>query len=507
MNEYNISVLGKIFTAVESGGQIYGKGRWDDVTLPHFGNEKTLTLGAYQFGGGSNEGRDLLRLIRERYHETFAKYDTCGIAATLDIDWYLTGFIGSEAQRAAIKAMIAAPDGITCQTIMFGEVQLPTYLKHAYAYGIPAENIPALMMWAEIDHLGGSKAPVRVFNRCNGDFTVDKILSALLPKHADYTKYKCPVEDSIFWTRHVKCSEFVMQYAQYPEEDAENKNEEKEDKQELTAKERAKILLRQQNLKVMTGYTPEGAQCFKDAGAWTKTPIKGAIVYFWGKPAGEKKYRICHTGIVKSVNTSGKTFRTDEGNSSSSSWTTNGGCVAEHEYSYANVGGDNRVNGFGIPDFEGAGITADEFVAMADYYLGYEEKRSDANLDSFHANAGSNNHQKFERDVIGCSGDQWCQYYVDAIAIYTCEGKKAETTGMTGGIQVTVRELSKGSKGSDVKTVQILLIHKFGISCGSSGADGDFGDATDSAVKKFQEIKGLDADGCIGPLTWAALVA
>ena len=141
MNEYNISVLGKIFTAVESGGQIYGKGRWDDVTLPHFGNEKTLTLGAYQFGGGSNEGRDLLRLICERYPKTFAKYDTCGIAATLDIDWYSTGFIGSEAQRAAIKAMIAAPDGITCQTIMFGEVQLPTYLKHAYAYGIPAENI------------------------------------------------------------------------------------------------------------------------------------------------------------------------------------------------------------------------------------------------------------------------------------------------------------------------------------------------------------------------------
>lgn len=96
MNEYNISVLGKIFTAVESGGQIYGKGRWDDVTLPHFGNEKTLTLGAYQFGGGSNEGRDLLRLIRERHPETFAKFDTCGIAATLDIDWYSTGFTGSK---------------------------------------------------------------------------------------------------------------------------------------------------------------------------------------------------------------------------------------------------------------------------------------------------------------------------------------------------------------------------------------------------------------------------
>ena len=502
MNEYNISVLGKIFTAVESGGQIYGNGRWDDVTLPHMGNEKTLTLGAYQFGGGSNEGRDLLKLIRERYPAVFAKYDTRGLAATLSIDWCGTGFVGTEEQRAAIKKLIATDEGIECQTAMYGEVQLPTYLNHAYAYGIPENDIPALMMWAEIDHLGGSKAPVRVFDRCVGDYSVDVILEALRPKYADYSKYKCPVEDKVFWTRHQKCAEFVKKYAQYPEENEESKEEEK---QELTAKERAKILLRQQDLKVMTGYTPEGAQCFKDAGAWTTTPIKGSIVYFWGKPSGEKKYRICHTGIVKSVNTSKKTFKTDEGNSSSTEWTTNGGCVAEHEYSYAAVGGSNRVNGFGIPDFEGAGVTADQFVAMADSYLGYEEKKSDANLDSFHANAGSNNHQKFERDVIGCSGDQWCQYYVDAIALYTCEKAETDNT-QTGGIDLIVRELNKGSKGADVKTLQILLIHKFTISCGSAGADGDFGNATESAVKEFQMIKGLDADGSVGPLTWAALV-
>lgn len=158
MNQHNIEVLGKIFTAVESGGQVYGQGAWDDVTLPHFGVEKTLTLGAYQFGGGSNEGRDLLKLIREKYPDKFKLYDNCGLAKTLDIDWLSTGFVGTDEQRKVIAKLISTDFGIECQTLMYGSVQLPKYLKHAYDFGVPEDNIPALMMWAEIDHLGGSEA-------------------------------------------------------------------------------------------------------------------------------------------------------------------------------------------------------------------------------------------------------------------------------------------------------------------------------------------------------------
>ena len=35
--------------------------------------------------------------------------------------------------------------------------------------------------------------------------------------------------------------------------------------------------------------------------------------------------------------------------------------------------------------------------------------------------------------------------------------------------------------------------------------DGIFGAMTDSAVRHFQEVNGLVADGIIGPLTWEAL--
>lgn len=61
-----------------------------------------------------------------------------------------------------------------------------------------------------------------------------------------------------------------------------------------------------------------------------------------------------------------------------------------------------------------------------------------------------------------------------------------------------------GCEGDDVKELQTLLV-KAGYSVGSYGADGDFGDGTETAVKKFQKDKGLEVDGVVGNATWAAL--
>ena len=73
-------------------------------------------------------------------------------------------------------------------------------------------------------------------------------------------------------------------------------------------------------------------------------------------------------------------------------------------------------------------------------------------------------------------------------------------------VLVALKQLAKGSKGEQVKNLQILLIGK-GYSCGSSGADGDFGTNTDKALKKFQKDNGLDADGICGKNTWDKLLA
>ncbi len=68
-----------------------------------------------------------------------------------------------------------------------------------------------------------------------------------------------------------------------------------------------------------------------------------------------------------------------------------------------------------------------------------------------------------------------------------------------------MRYLRKGSKGKDVKALQILL-KGYGYSVGWYGADGDFGNATESAVKKFQAAEKIAVDGVVGPDTWSHLL-
>lgn len=69
---------------------------------------------------------------------------------------------------------------------------------------------------------------------------------------------------------------------------------------------------------------------------------------------------------------------------------------------------------------------------------------------------------------------------------------------------VTKPTLKKGDKGAWVTLAQTELINK-GYSCGKTGADGDFGNNTEAAVKRFQNDYGLKVDGIIGQDTWNAL--
>ena len=83
--------------------------------------------------------------------------------------------------------------------------------------------------------------------------------------------------------------------------------------------------------------------------------------------------------------------------------------------------------------------------------------------------------------------------------IVLTDGNKAGVTTAT-----TTRVLQNGMSGSDVKALQQKLI-KAGYSCGPYGADGDFGDQTEMAVRRFQTQHGLAVDGQAGPKTIAAL--
>lgn len=72
-------------------------------------------------------------------------------------------------------------------------------------------------------------------------------------------------------------------------------------------------------------------------------------------------------------------------------------------------------------------------------------------------------------------------------------------------MDVTLPTLRKGAKGTEVATLQTLLIEN-GEKLPKYGADGDFGAETLRAVKSFQKKHGLVVDGIVGPKTWTELM-
>lgn len=261
-------------------------------------------------------------------------------------------------------------------------------------------------------------------------------------------------------------------------------------------------------------------------------------------------------------------------------------------------------------------------IKVAESQIGYLEKKSNADLNSFTGNAGNNNYTKYNRDMKAWAksagiNDQWCQNFVDwcfvkaygleaakkllgvftnytptgsnafkkrgtytkrgkgkpkpgdviyfysnakgrighvgivtkvtSTKVYTIEGNTSGASSLItngGGVraksyslsssyidgygrppyasvnptmdgidtpaepekplQLGDRILKNGMEGADVKELQLALI-KLGYDCGKWGADGEFGDATEMAVRRFQTQEDLTPDGEAGPQTFAAL--
>ena len=85
-----------------------------------------------------------------------------------------------------------------------------------------------------------------------------------------------------------------------------------------------------------------------------------------------------------------------------------------------------------------------------------------------------------------------------------CKPKYAAKSAGSGAETLPKRStVKRGSKGADVKALQEKLVMLgYALDC-----DGDFGPATEKAVKGFQTLNGLEVDGVVGSATWAKLNA
>lgn len=108
--------------------------------------------------------------------------------------------------------------------------------------------------------------------------------------------------------------------------------------------------------------------------------------------------------------------------------------------------------------------------------------------------------------IVHCSGEvkqeqlgqgrKWVKYAIPK-GLYTAE----EINQARG--NVPLETIKRGSRGEAVRKLQTLLNAK-GYDCGA--VDGIFGVKTERALRRFQEVNGLDPDGICGADDWDALV-
>lgn len=209
MIEKNIEVLRKILYAVETGGQVYGKQRYDafigaGANTP---NERAITIGAGQWYAG--EAKRLLQEIQRADPAQFKRLDTQGITDDLlHKNWSRYAISPTSAKAKCIIKIISSSVGIKSQDKLM-DTQIREYAESiTKTYGSMPDT--AMMECINIIHQGGAAAVKRILAKTAKPYTSERIYSALCTDPADKSNNN-QVGD--YTTRQKKVIEMIRTYA------------------------------------------------------------------------------------------------------------------------------------------------------------------------------------------------------------------------------------------------------------------------------------------------------
>lgn len=208
MLKENITVLRKILYAVETGGQVYGKQRYNAFigAGANTSNEKAITIGAGQWYAG--EAKRLLQKIQRGNPALFKKMDTQGLESDLlKKNWSTYAIFPSSAKTKCIISIISSDLGIKCQDELMEE-QIAEYSESiAKKYGTMPDD--AMMECINIIHQGGASALQRILSKTKKPYTSETIYAALCTDPADPR----PNQVGDYTTRQKKVIEMIRKYA------------------------------------------------------------------------------------------------------------------------------------------------------------------------------------------------------------------------------------------------------------------------------------------------------
>lgn len=495
MKESNIAVMRKILGAVETGGQVYGQIRYNDLTLQYTNSsaEHAITIGGYQHY--ANEAKRLLQTILDKYPTTFRKLDSAGIESDLKKDWSNYQLSSKTcAKGKTIVNIISSADGIKCQDLLMDN-QIKEYAaSYTKTYGEMPDD--AMMEVINIAHQGGSSAVKRILGKTSKPYSAKKIYDTLNLDPADKSSNN-QVGD--YTGRQKKVYEYITKYADFSSTTSTTSTNPSISSKVTVDQCIAKVieiakgeigyLEKKSNSNLYDKTTNAGSNnwtkywaeikpsyqaqpwcacfvswVFKQAfgqdvatkllkhwpfvycptlGSLLKNnanPKVGDIVLF--KYSGASEFG--HTGIVIAVN--GDQFTTIEGNTSGGSTIiANGGGVCKKTYYNSNLPGTKFVT--------------------PDYSL-VTKLNSGTTTSSVSTNTKGSGYM-FEPEVV--------------------------QLGSNGASALLCQKLLRMSGCRDENNALLVL-------------DGDFGQHSLAALKKFQTANKLEVDGVCGPNTWKKLV-
>ncbi|GAA0660303.1 CHAP domain-containing protein [Kitasatospora atroaurantiaca] len=227
-------------------------------------------------------------------------------------------------------------------------------------------------------------------------------------------------------------------------------------------------------------YCPSHVTWFRERGQWhgsDETARRGDLVFYSWHNNGVAD----HVGLVVEDSAPGAELHTIEGNTSSG----DEGSQGNGDGVYRRVRGRGNVMGFGRPAYSGG--SSGTYTVQPGDTLSEIGSRLGIRWQDIAAASGLSN-----PDVLS----------VGQVLTLPGGGGSPAPSGPAYPGALT----RKGSKGSTVRQIQSALIDRgYGSYLAPWGADGSFGNATDSGVRAFQSDQGIDSDGIVGPVTWGRL--
>ena len=499
MNAQNMAVLTNVIGAVESGGQVYGKRRYDAYAAPYTNSnvEHTVTLGWAQNYG--YEARKLIIMILDKMGETeFGKIDTTGSIYNMRFhDWVAEHWNPTAAQKKTLIALIDSPAGHECQDELFARL-METFISDCEK--TYTKSIPAIMMYCEIRHLGGAGPVKRIFDRLNGKYDLDSIMASLVRDQKD-TSSDNQVGDTKFWTRHLKCKEFIERYAvdETGSSAGETKGEGMTLEQatnrplEIAAAEIGYLeKASNKDLDSKTGnagsanYTKYWRDVYPEyqAQAWCACFVSWCFMKAFGKDIATKMLK--HWPFVYCPTLAGMTSNKTPKVGSVILFYRNG--------TYAHTGLVAAVNGTTITTIEGNTSGASGIVA----------------------NGGGVCRKTYTRSTLSENTKYFMPDYSLAIgaatpaASTTKKEEKSVSSYIVGSGNVTLKHFLVGAVDPQVKAIQRILnaLGYKGKDKKKLTVDGELGENTSYAIAAFQKAVGLECDnpGTVATKTWVKLL-